>query len=64
MDLMEGMRTCRCCKARRAAEDKLPRLLYPVILKNDREMWLCVYCDGDSFREAKELEARLISGEL
>lgn len=64
MDLMGGLRACRCCKARRAAEDKMPRLLVPVILKNNREMWLCVFCDGDSFADAKQIEARHISGEL
>ena len=64
MKLMGDIRACRCCKTRRAAEEKMPRLLVPVELMNNRTLWLCTFCDGDSFADSKKIEERLMTGDL
>lgn len=65
MDLMNDLRFCRCCKAQRAAEEKIPRLLVPVMVKGKKApLWLCQFCDGDAFPASKSLEARHMLGEL
>lgn len=55
---------CTCCKARRAAESKEPRIRIPVFMPGQTEaMFLCEFCDGDALREAKTIESARLAGE-